>query len=254
MPSPFPIPHSQFPIHNSQFTIHNSPFTIHHSQFPTPILRLRAAAPPSAQDALPIPTPYPYLHPPSFDYERLRRPPLRMQLPNYPITQHSIMPPPPDTLNQIGVLKRREIEARILAPFVEALSREFDRQRVIEILRDTIIRVAREQGAALARQMGDDGLHSFAKKLALWSKDDALQIEMLEQTDERLAFNVTRCRYAEMYRALGIPELGAVLSCNRDFSLIEGFNPRVKLTRTQTIMEGAACCDFRYELSENRRT
>ena len=46
--------------------------------------------------------------------------------------------------------------------------------------------------------------------------------------------------------ALGIPELGAVLSCNRDAALIEGFNPSVTLVRTQTIMEGAPCCDFRY--------
>jgi hypothetical protein len=49
-----------------------------------------------------------------------------------------------------------------------------------------------------------------------------------------------------MYRALGIPELGEVLSCQRDAALIEGFNPEVTLTRTQTIMQGAPCCDFRY--------
>ena len=48
--------------------------------------------------------------------------------------------------------------------------------------------------------------------------------------------------------ALGIPEVGALLSCNRDFSLVEGFNPAVKLTRTQTVMEGASHCDFRFEL------
>jgi hypothetical protein len=57
---------------------------------------------------------------------------------------------------------------------------------------------------------------------------------------------VTRCRYAELYHALGIPELGTLLSCNRDYALIEGFNPDVDLTRTQTIMEGATYCDFRY--------
>jgi hypothetical protein len=70
----------------------------------------------------------------------------------------------------------------------------------------------------------------------------------LERTEERFSFNVTRCRYAEMYRAPGVPELGALLSCNRDYSLIEGFNPDVTLTRTQTIMQGASCCDFRFQL------
>jgi hypothetical protein len=50
-----------------------------------------------------------------------------------------------------------------------------------------------------------------------------------------------------MYRALGLAELGSSLSCQRDFSLIEGFNPAIQLTRTQTIMEGAPFCDFRFQ-------
>ncbi len=153
---------------------------------------------------------------------------------------------PPDGLNSIGVLKRREIEARILAPFVEALAERFGRDQVIEILRKIVIEVARAQGAELARAMGSDDLPAFANKMDAWTMDDALQIEILEQNEQAFDFNVTRCRYAELYRSLGIAELGATLSCNRDYSLIEGFNPQVKLTRTQTIMEGAAYCDFRY--------
>jgi hypothetical protein len=47
---------------------------------------------------------------------------------------------------------------------------------------------------------------------------------------------------------LGIPELGALLSCNRDAALIEGFNRNITLERTQTLMEGATFCDFRYEV------
>ena len=150
-------------------------------------------------------------------------------------------------LNAIGVLKRREIEARILAPFVASLATEFDRARVLEILRETVIRVAREQGAALAAARGGNALSQFAEATAAWSQDDALTIEVVAQSAERYDFNVTRCRYAEMYRDLGIPELGAVLSCNRDFSLIEGYNTDVDLTRTQTIMEGKSHCDFRYK-------
>ncbi len=157
---------------------------------------------------------------------------------------------PPDTLNSIGVLKRREIEARILAPLLEALGEEFGRERVLEVARQAIIRIAREQGANLAQEQGGCGLAHFAASLENWKKGDALEIDVLEQTGERFSFNVTRCRYAEMYRALGIPELGAVLSCNRDFSLVEGFNPEIQLTRTQTIMDGTPFCDFRYVLKD----
>ena len=151
-----------------------------------------------------------------------------------------------DRLNAVGVLTRREIEARILAPVVQALGEAFGRERVIEIVRDVIVGLAREQGRAMAEARHDRSLTSFAGTLEPWTRDGALTMAVQEQTDEALAFDVTRCRYAEMYRALGIPELGAVLSCNRDAALIEGFNPEVRLTRTQTIMSGASHCDFRY--------
>ena len=158
----------------------------------------------------------------------------------------------PDTLTQrIGVLTRRETEARILAPIIEALGQKFGREEVVSIIRDTIIRLAQEQGAALAETMGGNGSDHFLESLQYWTRDNALAIDVLENNQQKLSFNVTRCRYAEMYRALGIPELGAVLSCNRDFALIEGFNADASLTRTQTIMQGATHCNFRYSFETN---
>jgi len=155
---------------------------------------------------------------------------------------------PPDTLNEIGVLKRREIEARILMPVLEALGREFGKDKVLAVTRDVIVRVAREQGAQVAAAMGGNGLSDFARSMENWTKGGALEMDVLEQSDERFAFNVTRCRYAELYRSLGIAEVGGLLSCNRDFSMIEGFNPGIELTRTQTIMQGAPHCDFRFTI------
>jgi GTP cyclohydrolase II len=157
-------------------------------------------------------------------------------------------PMPPDGLNEIGVLKRREIEARILMPVLEALGERFGRAEVFDTARRVVIDVARAQGKELAQRMGGNSLVHFGRALEDWQKGDAYRMDVLEQSEEKLSFNVTRCRYAEMYRALGIADVGALLSCNRDFSLVEGFNPAVKLTRTQTVMEGASHCDFRFEL------
>lgn len=155
---------------------------------------------------------------------------------------------PPDTLNEVGVLKRREIEARILAPLIAAFAAEFGQERVVEIAQRVIVDIARRQGRALAEQMGGNSLPHFVQSKENWVKGGALTIEVLQASDTAYDFNVTRCRYAEMYRALGIPELGAVLSCGRDGALGEGFNAGLTLTRTQTIMEGAPVCDFRYRL------
>jgi hypothetical protein len=153
----------------------------------------------------------------------------------------------PDTLNDVGLLKRREIEARIVAPLLERLAAEYG-DGVYDIAGDVIVDVARDHGAALAEMTRDDSLIAFARGLADFSADGALESEVVELTDTIFGFNVTRCRYAEMYRALGIPELGATMSCNRDGSLIEGFNPNIEFTRTQTIMAGADHCDFRFEV------
>ena len=155
-----------------------------------------------------------------------------------------------DRLNAVGVLTRREIEARILAPVIDALGARFGRDEVVAIVREVVAGIAREQGRAMAASRGDASLPSFAQTLGPWTKDDALRLTVVQEEPARFAFDVTRCRYAEMYRALGIPELGEVLSCQRDAALIEGFNPGVTLERTHTIMQGAATCDFRYRASD----
>jgi hypothetical protein len=155
----------------------------------------------------------------------------------------------PDTLNDVGVLRRREIEARIVAPLLDRLAGEYG-DDVYRIAGDVIIDIAREQGAALAEHVGETSLPAFAQGLGAWAADGALESDLVELTEEVFAFNVSRCRYAEMYRALGLEQLGATLSCNRDGSLIEGFNPQVEFTRTQTIMGGGDHCDFVFRVRE----
>jgi hypothetical protein len=158
----------------------------------------------------------------------------------------------PDDEPRLSLLQRREIEARIVGPLVRALREELGEERSLALLRRVIADLARDSGADLARQLGTATLEAFASCLGRWSEGGALEIEVLEQSADRLSFNVRRCRYAEMYRALGLGDLGASLSCQRDFSLIEGFNPAIRLERHQTIMEGAPYCDFRFRAPTSR--
>lgn len=110
----------------------------------------------------------------------------------------------------------------------------------MQIVRETIVGVARDQGRQLVQISGDNSLQQFAAVPPSWAKEDALEIEVLAQSENELRFNVTRCRYAEMYESLGLRELGAVLSCGRDAALIEGFNLNITFERTQTILGGAS--------------
>ncbi len=149
-------------------------------------------------------------------------------------------------LNEIGVLKRREIEARLLAPIVDALGDKFGRQEVLEVVRNVVTGIARRQGQELAARLGKNDLQAYATSVEPWSRNDALQLRILDQNDSVLNFDVTRCRYAELYRSLGIEELGSILSCGRDATFIEGFNGEIALERKHTILQGSAACDFRF--------
>ncbi len=147
---------------------------------------------------------------------------------------------------KLPLLAQRELEARIVGPLVRAFADEIGDERALEIVRGVIARLACQAGDDLANRLGDRSLEAFVSALGSWSEGGALELKILEQSSDRLSFNVTRCRYAEMYRALGLQDLGASLSCSRDLHLIAGFNPGITLERTQTIMEGAEFCDFRF--------
>lgn len=89
-------------------------------------------------------------------------------------------------------------------------------------------------------------MKSFIALQYLWEKDNALDVQVIDADDKQYNYNVTRCRYAEMYHEMGLGEIGHLLSCARDEKFIVGYAPDVELTRTTTIMQGGACCDFRY--------
>lgn len=148
---------------------------------------------------------------------------------------------------EIGILARRRIEAGIIAPIYEAMRERLGEEEAQSIL-DTAIRQAAIRAGAdfAARTPGGTTLRTFQELQELWTRDDALVIEVTKATDEEFHYNVRRCRYAETYREMGLGHIGHLLSCNRDGVFCTGYDPRITLERTQTVMEGASHCDFRY--------
>ena len=149
--------------------------------------------------------------------------------------------------NELGILARRRIEAEIIKPIYQILVREIGKERAQAVIGEAIENAAIEAGKNFAAQEPNGAdLQSFAALQYLWEKDDALQVKVINQDPQHFDYNVTRCRYAEMYHLMGLGEIGHLLSCARDSQFIVGYAPDVELQRTQTIMSGASCCDFRY--------
>lgn len=149
----------------------------------------------------------------------------------------------------VSILEQRRIEAAFAKGLHEEMVAALGEEQATAILTRAIVKLARQTGAAMAREAPEPSIAHFAALLERWKLDDALQIEVLREDAEHFDFNVTRCRYADSYRDMGLGKLGAVLSCNRDGAFCEGYDPKMKLERTQTIMAGATHCNFRYTRS-----
>jgi hypothetical protein len=147
----------------------------------------------------------------------------------------------------VPVIQQAKIQAQVLVPLVKAMQAELGKERANAIVRSALGQIYRRYGQEFWRTKNEKNLgKTMASAFATYGRDDALDYEVIEQSQDAFEIEVTGCKYAEFYKELGEPELGFLLVCSADFDTVEGFGPDVKLTRTQTVMQGASHCDFRY--------
>ena len=144
-----------------------------------------------------------------------------------------------DSVNtDISLLDEVKIQARVLIPVLRALRAELGEDKANRLvrtaLRDWSRQLVEELGSRLPgrpREKWETARNALYPRIG-----DDIDIEMLRQEPDAIEFNVTE------------PELGAVLLCETDFHRAELGSPEVELHRSQTIMEGARTCDFRYRM------
>ena len=148
----------------------------------------------------------------------------------------------------IPLIQQAKIQAQVLLPLVKALQAELGKERANALVRRALGDIYRRYGEEFWRTKNEKNLgKSVASAFATFAREDALDYRVREQSQDAFEIDVAGCRYAEFYKELGEPELGFLLVCSADFAMAEGFGPNIKLTRTQTIMQGASHCDFRYK-------
>jgi L-2-amino-thiazoline-4-carboxylic acid hydrolase len=154
----------------------------------------------------------------------------------------------------MAMLEKRRIEAAILKHVYDTLKASHGVEVAKRTIAEAVRKSAMEQAAELAKAVGGNtSLETFIARQEPWLRGGALERDVLEESDTRYRFNVTRCKYAEMYRDMGLGEIGHLLSCQRDGTFCEGYDDRIKLKRTQTIMQGASHCDFDYTFEKGAR-
>jgi hypothetical protein len=148
----------------------------------------------------------------------------------------------------VPLLEQVKIQAQVLVPLIKALQVELGEERANALVRSALGDLYRRYGEEFWRKKTENDLGKVVvSAFATYAREDALEYTVVLRSQDGCEIDITRCRYAEFFKALGEQELGFLLVCSADFSMAEGFGSDIELTRSQTIMQGASHCDFRYK-------
>lgn len=144
------------------------------------------------------------------------------------------------------VCKTRKQEFMCHAAELEALEKAFGEGATKTAL-EARARLNERNWQAIAKHVGNDGIDGILGTLWAWVEEEGVEFTV-ERGANFAQMKVTRCPLAEMARELGLEKWGYACYCADDPSIARGFNPRMRFSRTKTLMEGADSCDHRYGL------
>jgi hypothetical protein len=152
----------------------------------------------------------------------------------------------------VSLLDEVRMQAQVLVPVLRALRAELGKEHADRLVTTALRGWSRDLYGRIAAGLPGTGKEKWSTMTAAVAPRlvGGIDMEVLRVEPDAMEFNITGCRYADFFRQLGEPELGAVLLCEADEHVVAAVGSDVALTRKQTIMQGAAYCDFRYRMKE----
>ena len=71
-----------------------------------------------------------------------------------------------------------------------------------------------------------------------------------EETPKRLSYRTTECLLAKTYKEINATDIGFILNCHPDFAKARVYNPKIRLKRTKTLMQGDSYCNHTFYWKE----
>ena len=135
-------------------------------------------------------------------------------------------------------------------PVLKGLAEDIGKDKFDALLRKACARAATEEAK---RMWKDLPKRDPAALLApLKGKDPFWQhvvtFEIVEETDKTAEVRITECLWAKTFREVNAGDLGYSAICYPDYAAAPAFNPKMKLVRAKTLMQGHDCCNPRWVL------
>lgn len=140
-----------------------------------------------------------------------------------------------------------DLQSRTVIDMARALEEEMGEEEVIAFLKDFSAKQMLQRGKMQAAQASTHDLQAYVaqfKHNEMFKK--VLTAEIVEDTDQAFEMKVTECLSASTFLAKEAGDIGYAFVCWGDYAWAEGFNPKIKLVRDKTLMQGHAYCNHRY--------
>ena len=106
----------------------------------------------------------------------------------------------------------------------------------------------RKAFAEKAKQMGRNDLAAFASQMG--GHPDTHDSETIRSDSNVFEVKITRCAHAEIFAEYNAQDVGLKFMCAGDEAMIQGFNPKIRMIRSKTLMQGDDCCNHRWVWEE----
>jgi hypothetical protein len=137
---------------------------------------------------------------------------------------------------------------REFIPFLKLASEEIGKENLFAILKKYAAVKGKETGEMLAKQFGGNDFSTWKKIFSPESPNfnAMLTMSVTEDSGNVHELKVTECLLASVFLKADAGDLGFAAVCFGDYEMASSFNPRLKMERDKTLMQGHAYCDHRY--------
>ena len=136
------------------------------------------------------------------------------------------------------------VVGRMFVPMVGAVAAKVGIDVVQEAVLDDLQKRIAGQAKSLPKRELADLAQNFKSQdpfnINTWTK------EIIQDTDTVFEMRVSECLWAQAFREANVADLGFKIVCSRDYVIAEAFNPKIKLIRDKTLMQGHDCCNPKY--------
>jgi predicted ArsR family transcriptional regulator len=152
---------------------------------------------------------------------------------------------------KLTLLQKTRIQAQVLVPVLRALRAQLGKEKADAIVKEALRSWSKDLFAAIGNSVDGSPRRKWAAMHTAMAEitEQDVTVAMRRKDNAALEFDITHCRFADFFRALSEPELGALLICETDHDIAAAGKGEVSFTREQTLMQGAASCTFRYKFA-----